>query len=188
MMKLQTIIKGCINNDDKCQRALYHMYYDYAFKIAFRYIYQYKHIADVVNGGFVKLFTNNNSFLKTGENNIEQQLQTVIKRTIIHAALNELRLNKFKPYVGSYPQEIWEEPINSHNAATMMQYKQLICCVKSLPPVCGVVYNMYMIDGFLHKEIARQLGITITASQSYVCKAKVYLEKLIKKEMVYSTI
>ena len=190
MTNLQIIIKGCIRNDSKCQQALYDKYYDYAFKIAFRYVYQYKRIADVVNGGFVKLFTNNNSFLKTGENDTEQHLQITIKRIIIHAALDELRGNKFMPYVGSYPEAIWEESINnnSNNAATMMQYKQLICYVKSLPPIYSVVYNMYIIDGFLHKEIASQLGITTTASQSYLDKAKVYLEKLIRKEMVYSTI
>ena len=184
MTSLQTIIEGCINNDSKCQQAIYNKYYTYAYKIAFRYIYQYERIADVVNDCFVKLFLNNYLFLTIDQNNIEPQLQESIKRTIIHSLIDELHRTNFMSAINSFPEEIWEKPINSNHAITNVLFKELICYVKSLPPMYGVVYNMYVIDGFSHEEIANLLRISVDTSTTNLSKAKVYLEKLIKRNRV----
>jgi RNA polymerase sigma factor (sigma-70 family) len=188
MTNLQTIIRGCINNDSKCQQVLYHKYYTYAFRIAFRYIYQYKCIADIVNAGFVKLFTSSTAFLRIDKNNIELSLSELIKRTIINTAIIELRRYKFMPETGSNPEEIWEEPVNGNDAVKITIYKELICYVKSLSPIYRIVYNMYEIDGFSHEEIADQLGISVDNSKSNLYRAKSSLEKLIRKEIVCSNL
>jgi RNA polymerase sigma factor (sigma-70 family) len=182
MASLETIIKGCIHNNSKCQQVLYNKYYPYAYKIAFRYIYQYQRIADVVNNSFVKLFLNNYLFRTIDQNNIEPQLQELIKRTIINYSIDELHRTKFMSAINSYTEGIWAEAINSKHAITNMLYKELICCVKSLPPMYGVVYNMYVIDGFSHEEIADLLHTSVDTSKSNLSKAKVCLEKLIKSD------
>jgi RNA polymerase sigma factor (sigma-70 family) len=179
---LHAIISGCIANDRKCQKQLYERYYGYAFKIAFRYIYRYDRVADVVNDGFVKLFRNIAQFVSPSENDTERRLMAWIKKIVVNTAIDELRKHNLMPEIGGIPDAAWEEPGNSANADNALLYKELICHVKSLPPSYGAVFNMYVIDGFSHQEIADQLGISVGTSKSNLFKAKAYLQKLIKKD------
>lgn len=178
----QVIIKGCIANDRKCQKLLYERYYGYAFKIAFRYIYRYERVADVVNDGFVKLFRNISTFVSNAEGDAEPRLLGWIKKIVINTAIDELRKHNLMPEIGGIPESIWEEAGATNNADNLLLYKELICHVKRLPPSYGAVFNMYVIDGFSHKEIAEQLGISVGTSKSNLFKAKAYLQKTINKE------
>jgi RNA polymerase sigma factor (sigma-70 family) len=179
---LQSIISGCVANDPKCQKLLYERYYGYAFKIAFRYIYRYERVADVVNDGFVKLFRHISSFVSTAESEAEPRLLGWLKRIVVNTAIDELRRNHLMPEIGGIPETAWEVPGNSDNADNLLLYKELIGHVKSLPPSYGAVFNMYVIDGFSHQEIADQLGISVGTSKSNLFKAKAFLQKLIKKD------
>ena len=182
MTDLQAILRGCIANDAKSQKLLYEQYYGYAFKIAFRYIYRYDRVADVVNDGFVKVFRNLHAFVCNADCDMEPRLMGWIKKIVVNTAIDELRKNNLMPEIGGIPESSWELPNNSQNADNLLLYKELICHVKSLPPSYGAVFNMYVIDGFSHQEIAEQLGITVGTSKSNLFKAKAYLQKLIKKD------
>jgi RNA polymerase sigma-70 factor (ECF subfamily) len=179
---LQAIIRGCMANDAKCQKLLYERYYGYAFKIAFRYIYRYEKVADVVNDGFVKLFRHIKAFTGNDTCDTEPRLMGWIKKIIVNTAIDELRKNNLMPEIGGIPEHIWEEAGHSQNADARVLYKELICQVKNLPPSYGAVFNMYVIDGFSHQEIADQLGISVGTSKSNLFKAKAYLQKLINKD------
>ena len=182
MTELQAIIRGCIANDGKCQKQLYERYYGYAFKIAFRYIYRYDRVPDVVNDGFVKLFRNIHQFVSQGEGDTEPRLMAWIKKIVVNTAIDELRRNHLTPEIGGIPESAWEEPGSSGNADNLLLYKELMCHVKKLPPSYGAVFNMYVIDGFSHQEIAEQLGISVGTSKSNLFKAKAFLQKLINKD------
>lgn len=179
---LHAIIRGCIAGNRKCQKTLYEQYYGYAFKIAFRYIYRYEKVADVVNDAYVKCFRNIHLFVLPEEGEIEPRLMAWIKKIVVNTAIDELRKNNLMPEIGGIPDHIWEEPGNSANADNLVLYKELIVHVKSLPPSYGAVFNMYVIDGFSHPEIAEQLGISVGTSKSNLFKAKAYLQKLIKQD------
>lgn len=182
MTDLQVIIRGCVANDAKCQKALYERYYGYAFKIAFRYIYRYEKVPDIVNDGFVKLFRSIQLFVCNTESDTEPRLMGWIKKIVVNTAIDELRRNNLMPEIGGIPEHIWEEPDKSGNADNFILYKELICHVKRLPPSYGAVFNMYVIDGFSHQEIATQLGISVGTSKSNLFKAKAFLQKLITKD------
>jgi RNA polymerase sigma factor (sigma-70 family) len=182
LTELHAIISGCIANDRKSQKQLYERYYGYAFKIAFRYIYRYDRVADVVNDGFVKLFRNIAQFVSPTERDTEPRLMAWIKKIVVNTAIDELRKHNLMPEIGGIPDGAWEEPGNSAHADNALLYKELICHVKSLPPSYGAVFNMYVIDGFTHQEIADQLGISVGTSKSNLFKAKAYLQKLINKD------
>jgi RNA polymerase sigma-70 factor (ECF subfamily) len=82
---------------------------------------------------------------------------------------------------GDIPKEFWQAPGPRQDEDMLLEYRKLICHLKSLPPFYGVVYNMYVIDGFSHPEIAAQLNISILKSRSNLCDAKAYLRELIKR-------
>jgi RNA polymerase sigma factor (sigma-70 family) len=181
LKNLSAIIRGCIAKDSRCQKLIYKQYYGYALKIVFRYSSDYHLATDLVNDGFVKFFSNIGSFINQGGHS-EPALMIWIKRLMVKAAVAELKRNNFLHKAGDIPEEFWQAPGPQQDADMLLEYRKLICHLKSLPPFYGVVYNMYVIDGFSHPEIAAQLNISILKSRSNLCDAKAYLRKLVSRD------
>ena len=180
MESLLTLIKGCIDNDSKSQRQFYEHYYGFALKTVFRYIYKYDKATDIVNDGFVKIFNNLAKFKVSSENaDTEKILMGWMKRILINTAIDELRRQQLAPEIGELPNYVWEEDDKSQNADQKVLYKELISEIKRLPPSYRTVFNMFVIDGFSHQEIARALGISEGTSKSALAKAKAQLKKFI---------
>ena len=154
MYNLTQIVSGCLEMEQKSQRLLYEKYYRYALKIAFRYIYRYDIAADIVNDSFVKIFRHFGKFTYDNDANMEKALMGWMRRIIINTSIDELRRNKMVPEIGGIPDAVWNLPDNSQFADRTLLYKELIIQVKKLPPSYRAVFNMYIIDGFNHIEIA----------------------------------
>jgi RNA polymerase sigma factor (sigma-70 family) len=189
---LYKLIKGCIENDNKSQRQFYEHYYGFALKTVFRYIYKYDKATDVVNDGFVKIFNSLAKFqVSKGNADTEKILMGWMKRILINTAIDELRRQQMAPEIGELPDHIWEENDKSQNADQKLLYKDLICEIKKLPPSYRTVFNMFVIDGFSHQEIANMLGISEGTSKSALAKAKAQLKKFINNrfsEINYATL
>ena len=180
MEPLYKLIKGCIDNDYKSQRQFYEHYYGFALKTVFRYIYKYDRATDVVNDGFVKIFNNLAKFqVSKGNTDTEKILMGWMKRILINTAIDELRRQQMIPEMAELPDHIWEENDKGQNADQKILYKELICEIKRLPPSYRTVFNMFVIDGFSHHEIANMLGISEGTSKSALAKAKAQLKKFI---------
>jgi len=177
---LHNLIKGCIDSDYRSQRQFYEHYYGFALKTVFRYIYKYDKATDVVNDGFVKIFNSLARFQVTaGSSDTEKILMGWMKRILINTAIDELRRQQLVPEIGELPSHIWEEMDKGQNADQRILYKELICEIKRLPPSYRTVFNMFVIDGFSHQEIANMLGISEGTSKSALAKAKAQLKKFI---------
>ena len=180
MESLHNLIKGCIDSDYRSQRQFYEHYYGFALKTVFRYIYKYDKATDVVNDGFVKIFNSLARFqVTTGSTDTEKILMGWMKRILINTAIDELRRQQLVPEIGELPSHIWEEMDKGQNADQRILYKELICEIKRLPPSYRTVFNMFVIDGFSHQEIANMLGISEGTSKSALATAKAQLKKFI---------
>src|ERR1043165_8437032 len=123
---------------------VYKNYLGFAMKIAFRYIYQYEKSVDVVNDGFVKLFSHFEKFkMARGEEENKKLLTGYIKKIMVNCAINALRKENMIPEIGGFPDSIWEFTNKEHNADQHLLYKQLIILIKELPPTYRIVFNMY---------------------------------------------
>ncbi|MGI8951533.1 MAG: RNA polymerase sigma factor [Chitinophagaceae bacterium] len=182
MENIHQIIAGCEKGDSKYQKILYENYYGYALKTVFRYIYRYEKAVDVVNDGFVKLFRNMYKFKCEEPENIEMILMGWIRRIMINTAIDELRKNNLSPEIGGIPEYVWEEGNRSRNADQLILYKDIVSIIKKLPPVYRIVFNMFVIDGCSHHEIADALGISVGTSKSNLSKARAFLQKFIKEQ------
>ncbi|MBD0280552.1 MAG: sigma-70 family RNA polymerase sigma factor [Flavisolibacter sp.] len=183
MEDLPIIVNGCINNEQKYQKMLYERYYGFAFKVVFRYIYRYEKVADVVNDGFVKVFRGFPSFICKTDGEVERSLMAWMKRIMVNTAIDELRKNHMMPEIGDISDHTWFEADKNQNADQQLLYKELMLQVKRLPPSYRTVFNLYVIDGYSHQEIAEQLGISIGTSKSNLFKAKSYLQNIINKDL-----
>jgi RNA polymerase sigma factor (sigma-70 family) len=178
---IRHIIKGCVANDHKYQKMFYEQYRGYALKIVFRYIYRYEKAVDVSNDGFVKIFANISKFKPENEADIEKILMGWIKRIMINVSIDELRKANMLPEIGGIPEHVWEIADNSQDADQLLLYKDLIILIKELPPSYRAVFNLYIIDGYTHSEIAGLMNIAVGTSKSNLSKARVLLQKNIKK-------
>lgn len=183
MEELHSIIEGCLADDHKCQKRLYERYYGYALKVVFRYIYRYEKATDAVNDGFVKIFRSFKKFECAENEHLEKIWMGWMKRIMINTAIDELRRNNMMPEIGGLPDHVWELQDKSQGADQRILYKELISEIKKLPPSYRVAFNMFVIDGFSHQEIAERLGISVGTSKSNLAKAKMHLKKILNKDI-----
>lgn len=181
MEQLQNLINGCLQNNQRDQRTLYERYYGYCLKTVFRYIYRYDKAVDIVNDGFVKVFRNFDKFTYTPGDELEMILMGWMRRIMINTAIDQLRKNNFVPEIGDISETVWTTLDRSQNADQVVLYKELIIQIKRLPPSYRTVFNLYVIDGFTHHEIADKLGISVGTSKSNLSKARVLLQKFIQQ-------
>jgi RNA polymerase sigma factor (sigma-70 family) len=180
-MNLLEILGRCMQNDQKSCRQLYEKYYGYGLKIVFRYIYRYDRAVDVVNDAFAKAFTKLNTFHCDRSQNIEMIFMAWLKTIMIHTAIDRLRKDNFLPEIGMTNEDVWVAD-KLQSADQNILYKELINEIKNLPPGYRAVFNMYVIDGFTHQQIATHLKISVGTSKSNLSKAKALLRSYIKKK------
>ena len=181
MNNIDNIIFGCITKDAKCQRMLYEKYRGFALKIVFRYIYRYEKAVDISNDGFVKIFTHFNKFSIDADGNNEKKLMGWMKKIMINTCIDELRKESLMPEIGGIPESVWDINDRNDEADQLLLYKELIVLVKELTPQYRMVFNMYIIDGYNHIEIADILKISIGNSKSILSRARALLQNKITK-------
>jgi len=103
-----------------------------------------------------------------------------MRMIMINTAIDHLRKNNFLPEIGDISESIWLHEDKSQGSDHALMYKELVKEIKKLPPSYRTVFNLYVIDGFTHQEIANQLGISVGTSKSNLSKARVLLQKIIK--------
>ena len=181
MENIHDIIKGCIKKQHHYQKIVYERFRGFALKIVFRYIYRYEKAVEVVNDGFVKLFSHFERFKTADPDTGEKLLMGYIRKIMINAAIDELRKGKMLPEIGGIPDHVWENTEKNDEADQLLLYKDLILLVKELPPQYRIVFNMYVIDGYSHVEIAEKLKIPVGTSKSHLFKARTILKENITK-------
>lgn len=176
---LHTLLKSCLKDDRKSQQFLYEKFYKFALKIAFRYIDDYNEALTITNDSFIKLFKNLKQFDLTLDNqNLEPRFFGWLKKIVINTSLDYLKKeNRQISYEDIDNSQIWELTEASETADSKLLYKELIGFLKELPPSYNRVFNLYVIDGYSHSEIAELLNISIGTSKSNLFKAKEILQK-----------
>lgn len=170
-----------MNKDHKYQKILYEHYRGYALKISFRYLYRYEKAVDAVNDGFVKLFNNFSNFKLGVDADNEKILMGWLKKIIVNTSIDHLRRASMLPEIGGIPEYVWDVPDTNQHADQVLLYNELIALIKNLPPNYRIVFNLYVIDGFSHVEIADMLNISVGTSKSSLSRARNLLQTSIKK-------
>ena len=134
----------------------------------------------MVNDGFVKVFRNFEKFQFRDIENLEMVLMGWMRMIMINTAIDHLRKNNFLPEIGDISETVWAQQDKSQSSDQVLLYKELVKQIKKLPPSYRTVFNLYVIDGLTHQEIANLLGISVGTSKSNLSKARVILQKIVK--------
>lgn len=169
----QHLIDSCKRGDRASQKVLYDSLAPKMFSICIRYIGDRTAAQDVLQDGFVTLFSKLDSF--KGEGSFEGWARKIFVTT----ALMELR----KKDALKMSEEL--EVVRGVKAETVGQvenisYRELMSLVTSLPPGFRTVFNLYAIEGYSHKEISQMLEITETTSRTQLRRARLWLQDKIK--------
>jgi len=169
--KEEDVIRGCMNGDGSAQQALYDQYSSKMYGICYRYVRDAMQAEDILVTAFTKIFQRINQFKGDGS------FEGWIRRIVVNEALTFLRRNK-SMYVEADLELADREPdydqLGDHLVA-----EDLLNMINQLPSGYRVVFNMYAIDGYSHKEIADQLGISENTSKSQLSRARTYLQKML---------
>ena len=171
---LSDLIEACKRSERSAQRRLYDFLSPKMFPLCLRYMGDRDSAEDILQEGFVTLFTKLDSF--TGEGSFEGWARKVF----VNTALMHLRKND----VLGVSDDIEEARSLFTEEATPLQkmgYKELMGLISSLPPDARTVFNMYVVEGYSHKEIAATLGCTEATSRSKLQRARLQLQEMISK-------
>ncbi|MEP7108377.1 MAG: RNA polymerase sigma factor [Ferruginibacter sp.] len=160
---------------------VYEHYRAAALKIVFRYIYKYEEALEVVNDGFVKFFQSIEKFRCENNNDLERVLNGWIKRIMINTSIDLLRKKMLLPEIGGIPDYVWDMQDKGGSPDQPMIYKDLMIMVKQLPPVYRIVFNMHVIDGYTHIEIAELLKMPVGTSKSNLQRAKLLMQNYLNQ-------
>lgn len=174
MTSEQKLIKGCTKGNAKYQRLLFEQYASKMLGVCARYFNSIEEAEDALQDGFVKVFSNIKNYKAEGS------FEGWIRRIMVNTSLN-LHRNNLKHY---YHADVAEK--ESRIADTKLDYdylevEDLLGIIRSLPEGYRLVFNLYEIEGFSHKEIAEQLGISVNTSKSQLLKARRKLKAQIDK-------
>ena len=169
------LIRGCIDGNRQMQEILYRKFSPKMYGVCLRYSGNVEDANDLLQEGFIKIFNNLGKF--RGEGSFEGW----IRRIFVNTSIEHFR-KKVKLYNVSEVQENTIEDIEL-NVFDSMAEKDIIFLVNELSPGYKAVFNMHVIEGYSHKEIADILGITEGTSKSQLARAKGVLKKSLEKRM-----
>lgn len=164
---------SCRKGDAKAQKKLYDMYAPLFMSIAMRYMKSFQSAEDVMVMGFFKIFDNINKY--KGEGSFEGWM----KRILVNEALMQIRKrNNLRMTV-----ELTDiDKPDDSSVIDDIAYEELVAILSELPPGYRTIFNMYVIEGYKHREIAEELGISINTSKSQLILAKKKMRELLKKK------
>ena len=170
---LSDILAGCMRNHRQSQELLYRQFYGYAMSVCLRYAPGREEALEVLNDGFLKVFT------RLDQYDSAQPFKGWLRRILINAAIDHYRQEVRHQHEAIEPLEqtvVSETP----NAFSQLAHNDLMELIQRLSPAYRLVFNLYVMDGFTHEEIAGQLGISIGASKSNLARARENLRQLLK--------
>jgi RNA polymerase sigma factor (sigma-70 family) len=163
-----TLVTECAKGNSKAQRALFDKFAPKMLAVCQRYLRNTQEAEDVLQDGFVKIFQ------KIVDFKMEGSLEGWIRRIMVNTALDTIRKNK-KLLDDVQIEDVQYKVSFTDHQFDGMDLAQLLKLIEDMPDGYRVVFNMFAIEGYSHKEIADALGVTENTSKSQYSRARAFL-------------
>ncbi len=174
----ESILEGCIAGNREAQFELYKKFASTMLALCFRYARNRDEAEDLLQEGFLRVFQKISTFRREGS------LEGWIKRIMINNALNEIKRNRKIPFledidVINETQIVdLDEPEGQYDPVPADVLQEMI---QSLPEGYRIVFTLYVLEDFSHKEIAQELNIAESTSKTQLLKARRYLKNMLNE-------
>ncbi|TAL60698.1 MAG: sigma-70 family RNA polymerase sigma factor [Bacteroidetes bacterium] len=172
----EELVKGCLAKTPTFQKLLFERFNRKMMGVCLRYAGRSEEAEDMLQNGFIRVFEKMDTFRGTGS------LEGWIRKIMVNESLTYLRKNKAMQMNIDINDAKYSIPGNSHVGESMNE-KDLLKMIQQLPAGFRTVFNMYAIEGYSHKEIAGQLGISEGTSKSQYSRAKTHLQNILQTEL-----
>ena len=170
--KEDDLVKCCKRGDHQAQQRVFDLYSRRMYGVCSRYVKNSAEAEDILVMAFTKVFEKISQF--KGEGSFEGW----VRRIMVNESLSHLRKTRamvIETDLGKAERQPDYDRLGDH-----LEAEDLLKMIEKLPPGYRVVFNMYAIDGYSHKEIAQELGINENTSKSQLSRARLYLRKLLE--------
>ncbi|HMT74131.1 MAG TPA: sigma-70 family RNA polymerase sigma factor [Chitinophagaceae bacterium] len=169
------LINGCIDGNRRMQEELYRRFSPRMYAVCLRYAGNGEEAQDILQDGFIKVFKKLESFRGDGS------FEGWIRRIFVNTAIEYFRRKKYLTPVTEKEENTIEG--NYTSALDDLGAKDIMALVQQLSPGYRTVFNMYVVEGYSHKEIGDILGISEGTSKSQLSRAKVILQDMVRKHL-----
>ncbi|HWJ28056.1 MAG TPA: RNA polymerase sigma factor [Flavisolibacter sp.] len=173
-LELTQIIKDSSRGKRQAQNALYDLFAAKMFVVCQRYAKTREEAEEILQEGFIKVFKNIDQFRYAGS------FEGWVRKIMVNCALEKYR-SKSHLHAILPIDNINHEPLVGEEILCELGRKELMNMIQRLPPVYRMVFNLYVFEGFRHKEIAQLLGISEGTSKSNLSDARTILKRAIGK-------
>lgn len=170
-MKIESLIAKCQNKELKAQKALYEIYSAKLFGLCLKYSKNYAEAQDNLQDAFITIYQNIHQF--SGRGSFEGWL----KRITINTALKRYKDQKI--FALNNEETIVQPDAENYQIGISLQ--DLLKCVQELPNRYRMVFNLYVLDGYSHKEIAKLMDISEGTSKSNLARGRAILKEKVNK-------
>jgi len=179
----QELIDGCLKGDSRSQHAIYKMYYGKMKAVCLRYASSTDEAKDMVQDGFIKVFSSLEKFEGNGS------LEGWIRRIMVNLSIDQYRKKKHHVDLDlenskHFVEESDEEEEEQESTIYDFQPHHIVEAMQQLTPVYRTVFNLYVFENFSHQEISEKLGISLGTSKSNYAKAKKNMKKILLKNKI----
>lgn len=175
LSNINDLLKGCKAGDRKTQELLYRQTASKMLAVCMRYARDQMEAEDVLQLGYIKVFQKIEEY--RGDGSFEGWIRRVMVNTAIESYRRNLRMLNVVPIEDAYEQPFTGFDFNN------LGMQDLLNLIRNLADGYRIVFNMYIIEGYSHKEIAATLGISEGASKSQLSRARAILkQEIIKME------
>ncbi len=158
---------------------MYLYLHSYVAAICCRYVGNTVEVEELISESFIKFFKNIHLFNGANNHQLEAQLKGWLKRVVANTCIDFLRKRHQTTFTVAAGTEAEMVADTTADSLAGLSYKDIIACIKQLSPAYRTIFNLHVIEGFTHEEIATMLHITTGASKSSLNKAKSNLKKMI---------
>ncbi len=180
--EVRKLVKQCIKEDRKSQKLLYEHFYGKMVAVCMRYATDYNEAQDILHEGFIKVFAKLKSFKNEGS------FEGWIRRIIVNSAIDHIRTKKKltfdseeKSIIDNIKDE--DEVLIEQEHLVKIKAELIIELIQELSPAYKTVFNLYVLEGYSHKQVASSLGISEGTSKSNLAKAKKKLRELFEENL-----
>lgn len=172
---LQDVINGCLLGNRISQKALYRHFYSYGMNVCNRYARSEEEAEEMLNDAFLRIFTKID--LYDGQRSFPAWLHTIVVRS----AINYLKKYQNKPLTVGVELAEQRTTSVSANVLSQMSADEIIILVRQLPPSYRMAFNLAVIEGYSHVEIAAILGISEGTARSNLMIARQKLQMMVSQ-------
>lgn len=165
---VENLLRGCQQNNRESQARLYRMFYSYAMSICLRYADSRDEASEILNDGFMKIFKTLKKF------DIRRPFKPWMRAIVVNTAINHYREQQRIPRLDEINEN---KPSSEGDALSGISYQEILELLAALPASYRTVFNLFVIEGYKHEEIAEMLNISTGSSKSLLWKAKELLKK-----------